>query len=208
MEVQRHTPHIWCHIKASKVPIYLLSTLSGHKITRGDSKPMDHHRPLKKQPTVFTVTRQWREPWFRIITKTARRAPVLLHLPDLKNAAMSAASLDVSSPSPELILGSILPTKNSPNERNGVGFPRRRHWSRINSLHWRAESGVRGFVPVLAKRGPSILALEERCRYRSAALLSFSGEREEEEDEGGRWEVFFKKGVSRNPLPHTPHYEQ
>lgn len=34
------------------------------------------------------------------------RAPLLLlHLPDLKNAAMSAASLDVSSPSPVLILG-------------------------------------------------------------------------------------------------------
>lgn len=169
---------------------------------------MDHHRPLKKQPTVFSVTRQWREPWFWIITKTARSSPVLLHLPDLKNAAMSAASLDVSSPSPELILGSIiLPEKNSANERNGFGFPRWRHWSKIIPLHWKAENGVRGFVPVIAKRGPSILALEEeRCRYRSAALLSFSEKREEEEGgmrEGGRKEVF-KKGVSRNPLPQTP----
>lgn len=186
-------------------PIYLLSVNS-----IDESKPMDHHRPLKKQPTVFSVSRQWREPWFWIITKTARSSPVLLHLPDLKNAAMSAASLDVSSPSPELILGSIiLPEKNSANERNGFGFPRWRHWSKIIPLHWKAENGVRGFVPVIAKRGPSILALEEeRCRYRSAALLSFSEKREEEEEEGGmreggRKEVF-KKGVSRNPLPQTP----
>ncbi len=73
---------------------------------------------------------------------------------------MSAASLDVSSPSPELILGSmILPQQNSPNKRISVDFPRSSDCSGINPLHWKAKSGLRGFVPVFAERGPSILAV-------------------------------------------------
>lgn len=50
------------------------------------------------------------------------RPSLLLHLPDLKNAAMSAASLDVSSPSPELILGSMILLNKTPQTNGSVSI--------------------------------------------------------------------------------------
>jgi len=127
----------------------------------------------------------------------------LLHLPDLKNAAMSAASLDVSSPSPELILGTmILPQQNSANKRIRVGFPS--DWSGINPLHWKAKSGVRGFVPVLAEHGPSILALARLRGVGTDRRRSWVSAGREEDGGRERGGLLQERGLLESPTYTHP----